>query len=366
MLLSILLLLPFSSISPAGEQEKSSREVRKELALAVRLLQANQLDRGIEKLQSIVKNHPLDPSAGTAKNLLREHGVGENLQVRLVDRQTFHKRFQIEEKSVLEKGEKVLKDLQVQYRNLKNPFFKEGRLQLLFYDSQARFRKMGGKVTETGKFEVSRLDLKKRTFDGQIAWYFPQEAGTAKDRQTFMDGLLYHEMSHYLNTLQFGKIPQVLDEGIAHFFASRYNTEYYQHYRATERQRIETNARNALNNVQKYQSFTRMLTAPRGFGRGGVMIDRWYGLCYSIVDFIAEGKIGNRKVTMGKLLATLEKIISAQIKKAGKNENARWNAIQRISPQAFLEALVKELYGVNLQVFHQEMVKHILTNYKQR
>src|SRR5262249_43234944 len=143
---------------------------------------------------------------------------------------------------------------------------------------------------------------------GKIDWYFPREAGTPKDRSTFMAGLLYHESTHYLNARHFGRVlPKFLDEGLATFFASRLHQEYYQAYRAPDRELLESNARNGLAAIAKYPDFLNLLEAPRGLGKGDAMLDRWYGLCYAMVDFVEGGAIDSRKSSVASLMAFLEK-----------------------------------------------------------
>ena len=359
--LAALPLCPAEAGEAKKKQGRSSPEAAKAYREAAQLVGAKDPSNGIVKLQAFLEKFPNDPLADKAKIILLENGVGTEVRVLLETREVFREKLKIPEKSVLEQGEKTLKQLREWYKGFKKPYFKKSKLVLHFYDNQARFREKGGQVTAAGHFTAEQYDPKLRPIDGKIEWYFPREAGSATDRQTFMAGLLFHEMTHYLNAIQYGfALPGVLDEGIATWFTSRLNTEFYQTFRTTDRQRLESNARNGLNAIAKFEDFARMLEASRGFGQGDVMLDRWYGLCYAMVDFIIENGIGGKKTAPEKLLEILDKLISEELAKASGQEKA--------SPpnlRAILETLIRDLYGEKLEAFHRELLKYIMARYKQ-
>ncbi len=371
LILSLMIVGCILPDSLAGEEKKRRRPsapALKALRQAVLYLQANQTEKGIEKLKSVVQEYPGDPAAEKAEELLRDNGVGEGVRVFLVEREAFHKRLKIDEKTILEQQEKILDQMRSRFAGLKKPYFKKSFLELHFYDSQARYRQHGGLVTSTGHFRVTKTDLKDinaRSMDAKIEWYFTRQAGTLKDRQTAIDSLLYHETAHYLITVHFGRtLPSFLDEGLATFFESRLNTEFYQSFRATRRQRIESNARNSLNAIAKYENFEAMLDAPRGFGRGDVMINRWYGICYSIVDFIDQSTLNSRKASVNTLLKALEERVEAQLEKMGEKDASRKD-LEPFPAKKLLEEFLAEFYGVQLRDFHRALLNHIMTKYKQ-
>ncbi len=358
----LLFLLPV--LLPAADRKEkrvSSPEAVKALKTAVQLLNASQIEPAIEKLRAIVVGFPKDPVAEQAQGLLRANGVAGDFRVTLIDRGVFREKLKMPEKEILETEERILQELRFRFKGI-DPFFKKSDLQLHFYDSQARYREKGGLVTASGHFGVNTADYQSKTLEGKIEWYFPREAGTAKDRLTFMKGLLYHETSHYLNAIHFGGVlPAPLDEGIATYFQSRLNTEFYQYYRQTERQRLEANARDGLNTIRKYDDFLKMLEAARGFGQGDLMVSRWYGLCYAMVDFLAEGEVETKKVGLEPLLLKLAEVTHAA---AGRPTERGVHA--RLGMRTVLEGLVQSFYEAKLEVFHRELLKYVLARYKQR
>jgi hypothetical protein len=357
----VALLLPGPSPGADPKEKKPSPEAVKALKAAVQLLNSNQLDPAIKKLQFIVETYPKDPAAEKAQSLLRDNGVAEELRVELFDRAVFRDKFKMPEKDILDIEEKILKELRFRFKGIK-PFFKKNDLRLLFYDSQARYREKGGIITAAGHFGVNTSNYEAQSLQGKIEWYFPREAGSAKDRLTFMRGLLYHETSHYLNAIHFaGILPSPLDEGIATYFQSRLNTESYQYDRHTDRQRLEDNARNALNTIKKYDDFLKMLEAARGFGQGDAMVSRWYGLCYAMVDFLCESGIGGKKATLEQVLEKLVELTHSRAKSPPDR-----GAPPRLGMRPVLEALVQHFYGAKLEDFHRELLKYILAQYKQR
>jgi hypothetical protein len=344
--------------NPGG---KPSKEALKELSTAIRLLDANQVEKGIEALQNLIVLHPKDAAAEKARALLLDYGVGKEIRVVLDDRKVFRGSFKLLDKDVLSMAEGALADLKPYYKDL-SPFFTQSQLVVLLYDSEARFRKAGGLVTSSGHFRMESTDFKARTLEGKIEWHLPKYAATLKDRQLSMKGSLYHETAHYLNAISFGgALPGVLEEGIAEYLESRLNKDFYQYYRTTDREQTESSARNSLNSITKFEDYLAFLAGGRGFGEGGIMVSRWYGLCYATVDFFEEGKIGERKSSFGAFLSSLGKMAAegAARAKAGKPP-------PRMDAKVTLERIVKEIYGCDLAAFHQALLQHILSRYRQK
>jgi hypothetical protein len=389
--LAVLVAATFCPTVSAGEEKKSKRpspEAVKALNEGVQLLNAHQLDQGIEKLRSVIAGFPGDPAADKAHDLLRENGIGEEIQVVLLKREVIRDKLKITEKSILELGEKVLKELSAQYKGLKEPCFKTSLLQLHYFDSQARYREKGGLITSAGQFMVTAANPKLRSMQGKIEWYYTQGPGSIKDRQTAMNGLFYHEMTHYQNAVHFGQgiLPQVVDEGLAEYIASRLNTEFFQNYRGTERQRMESSARTGLSSMTRFEDFVALLDAPRALGRGDATVSRWYGQCYSIVDLLAEETVAERKSSLADLLVSIEKLATQRREKiagrkdaarapkdsAGKNAPGDRDAPEDGRPdsrppgRAFVEDLVKVTFDVPLEDFHKLLVKRIMGKYKQQ
>jgi hypothetical protein len=341
--------------------EKPSREALKELSTAIRLLDSNQIERGVEALQNLIALHPKDPAAEKARTLLLDYGVGKEIRVVLDDRKVFRGGFKILDKDVLSMAESALAEVRPFYEDC-SPFFTRSRLVAVLYDSEARFRKAGGSVTSSGHFRMEGRDFKTRTLEGKIEWHLPKYAATLKDRQLSMKGSFYHETAHYMNAISFGgALPSVLEEGIAEYLESRLNKDFYQYYRETDRERTESNARNSLNSITKFEGFLAFLSGGRGFGEGGVMVSRWYGLCYATVDFFEEGKISETKSSFGALLASIGKIATegAARVKAGRPP-------PRMDAKVTLERIAKDIYGCDLAAFHQALVQHILARYRQK
>lgn len=339
---------------------KSSREAAKEYNAAVALLNSNQIDNGIAKLEGLVVVYPGDPVTDKAKALLVDFGVGKEARVVLQDRKVFRDKLQILDKDVLALVEKAIKELEAKYKSV-TPFFKERRLKVIFYDSEASYRKAGGLANATGHFSMADADVKKRALQGKVEWYLPKYAATLKDRQLSMKSILYHEVTHYLNAESFaGVLPALFEEGMATYFQSRSSPDYYQYYRQTERERIEASARNGLNAITKLDDFLSLLEGTRGFGQGGEMITRWYGLCYAVVDFFQEGQLGEKKASFDDFLEKLEALAAAAAKKARPEELP-----PRLNGKEALEQIVAEIYGRNLEDFHKALVQHVLKKYKQ-
>jgi hypothetical protein len=359
-------LLVFWLGSPAARAEdkprtKGSPAAQKTLQEAAQLLKANRLEQGIERLQAVIQTFPKDPAAEKARELLRENGVGDGLRVQFKEREVFRTRLKITEGAVLASEEKVLETLRPKYKGLK-PYFKESDLLLVFYDSQARYRENGGSITSSGHFGVIQADFQAGKVHSKISWHFPKEATTPKDREIYQKSLLYHESTHYLNAIHFAAaLPEPIDEGLATYFQSRLNTDTYQHYRQTDRDRLEKDARLGLNSIKRYEDFLRLLDSPRGFGQGDVMIDRWYGLTYAVVDFFAEAEIDSRKGSLEKLLQKLWELTAGE---AGKLSQP--GPVPRLATRAVLESVVSEFYGVKLPDFHRELLKSVVARYKPR
>lgn len=341
---------------------KPSKEAIKDFNAAVPLLNSpEQLDKGVQKLLDLVAKYPEDPIAGKAKELLVDYGVGKEARVVLTDRKVFRDKLKILDKEVLALVESAIKELEPNYKAV-TPFFEKRKLKVVFYDSEARYRKAGGLVTASGHFKMANADLKGRALEGAIEWYLPKYTVTLKDRQTRMKGTLYHEATHYLNAASFGGVlPQVFEEGIATYFESRLNTEYYQYYRETDRERTEASARNALNSITKLDDFLSLLQGSRGFGQGGEMISRWYGLCYAVVDFFEEGKVNGKKASFERFFAKFESLADAAAKQAKPGELPR-----PLDAAATLSAIVAELYSAKLEDFHKALLEQVLSRYKQR
>lgn len=354
-------VLAASLLLAAEKPKKPAKEALKELALAIQLLDGGQVEEGAEKLRVLIANYPDDPAAKKAGELLIENGIGEEIRVVLVERKVFREAFKIPEKDVLDFAQNALKVVRKQYEGIE-PVFTEKRVVLHFYDSQARFRQAGGSVTSSGHFDVKDANLKEGSLEGNISWHFPRYAATQKDRLLSLKGTLYHEMGHYENAVRFGgALPYVLDEGIAEYLESRLNTEYYQYYRETDRERIESDARNGVNAILKFADFTRMLEGARGFGQGDVMISRWYSLCYALVDFFERGEIEGKKASYPMFLREMARLTRPSAKK--KKEARR--LLSRMAAAPTLTKLVKTFYDVDLERFHQAFVRHVMT-YKQR
>ena len=86
------------------------------------------------------------------------------------------------------------------------------------------------------------------------------------------------------------------------------------------------------------------------------MIDRWYGLCYSIVDFIDRGEINSKKGSIQDLFKKLEE----------KYQEVKAKSAPAPNNKQLLAALVNEFYGVDLKVFHKSLFNHIIKKYKSR
>ena len=354
----------------AGDKKapKQSKEAVKDLDTAVKLLNAGQVDRGVQALEAIVAAYPEDPMAEKAKAFLLDFGVGKEVRIVLDDRKVFRGTFKLPDKDVLKLSEDVLKEVRGQYKGTE-PFFEKAKLVVQFYDSDARYKKVTGLITTSGHFEISSMDYRKLTLAGKIVWYFPKEAKTLKDRQTTMRSRLCHEVAHYLNAVHFAALsPPIINEGIACYFQSRLNTEYYQYYRTTDREEIEGNARNGLNAIAKYDDFAKMLQGTRGFGRGDLMISRWYGLCYAVVDFIDQGQLNSKKASIEQLLGWLKSYSETVVQESGVQSGGDESRSQLLSGggREVLERIVQSFYGASLQDFHAALVKHIMTKYKQR
>lgn len=345
---------------PVLAQAKSSKEAVKEFQLAYKYYQAGRIDDAVERFQGFLEKYASDPLAAKAKEFLVDCGVGEEVRIVLEKRKTFHDRFKIKEKEVLDQAETALKQIRELYGELKD-YFKEPKLEVHFYESQALYRKNTGLITTSGNFKIVDSDPRKRSMRGRVEW-FPPTQGSTKDREVRMHGVLFHECSHYLNSEYFGGLlPSVMDEGIASFVETRLNTEFYQTRRETDRERREGQARNGLNAIKNYNSFLKLLESSRGFGRGDAMIERWYSFCYSIVDFFEEGEIGSRKGSFQGLINKISKMSQEKLEKVkGSRKPAPFE------PRVLLEDIVDEFYGVSLKDFHGALVEHILKNYKQR
>ncbi len=363
----ILGLASLALISPqelsGSAQEKSSKAAVKNFQVAYKYYKAGRIEDAIERFRAFLQKYASDPLAPKAKELLVECGVGEEVKIVLEKRKTFSARFKIKEKEVLDQTENALKRIRELYGELED-YFKDPKLEVRFYESQSLYRKKTGLITTAGVFKVVESDTRTLSMRGTIEW-FPSKQGSSKDRELTMKSILFHECSHYLNAAYFGGLlPSIFEEGVASFVETRLNTEFYQTRRETDRQRREGEARNGLNAIKDYKSFLKLLESSRGFGRGDLMLQRWYSFCYSIIDFFEEGEIGSRKGSFQAFIDKVSKMAQAKLEKVkGAGRAAKPS---RFQTKPLLEDVVEEFYGVSLKEFHKALVQHILKKYKQR
>ena len=355
----------FLSGAAVAQTKKASSQPSKEalskLSLGLKLFSAGQEEKGIETLLALREAHPNDPAAVKAEEILRDHGVGDGVRVVLDDRKVFRESFRILDKDVLAQVEKTIEELKPHFEGV-TPFFEKKSLRVVFYDSEARYRKQGGSVTASGDFSISKSDFKARTFEGTIESYLPKYAATLKDRQLYLRSLFYHEVTHYWNAASFGgALPSIFEEGIATYLTSRLNTDYYQYYRTTDRDEIQSKARNSLNSIVKFEDFKAFLEVGRGFGQGGEMVSRWYGLCYAIADFFQEGSIGGKKSSFEAFLGRVSDRAAEAARNAPRGQRPR-----KLSAEETLSKIVEEIYGVKIEDFHKALVQHVLEKYRQR
>ena len=367
-----LFLLPALLVTAAAAQDRAEKKgddkkseaaaIRKELKLAQKLLKARRIDQGVARLESVLEKFPESSAAAGVRKTLRAYGVGDEVRVRLRERGVLRKRFKLTEKKLLDLEEKVLEELRAHYRGVE-PFFRERQLELVLYDSQASFRKAGGAVTMTGHFRSTLTDTKKRRTRGKIEWHYPLWASSFTDRQTSMKSVLYHESTHYLNSVYFARlVPPVLDEGLAVYLTSRLNKTHYQHFRTTDRLLFESHARHGLGAIAKYEDFLSFVGRDeRGLGRGDASVNRWYGLCYAVVDLLAHGRVSRRKASLGELLEKFAKLAEKASKAEGGSET---EPPPRRDSRDLLEELVRDLYDANLRQFHATLVQRIQRSYK--
>ncbi len=345
----------------AAAPEKSSETARRDLRRAAKILNTKRYEKGISLLERIVRDYPGDRSAVRATELLREFGVGEEVRLRLIDRAHFRRNLKMPDQVLLERVESTLLALRQDYDGIEE-LFTEHSLEFIAYDSQTRYRKAGGSVTSGGHYMIADEDPFKRKLMGRVEWYLPPYARVLKDRELLMQAAFYHECVHYLNSIYFGRtLPPVLEEGLATHFTSRLSTEYYRYFRTTERQKLEANCRNALSWIQAYPDFLKFLDARRGFGRGDNSVARWYGLCYAVVDFFAEGEIGGERASREKLLRALMRMSGAR----PEDENDVIRQV-RLKPRRTIERLVREFYDADLKTFHRALVARVLKEYRQQ
>lgn len=356
----LIVFYALAIVSVRGDAaEKPSPGALKEFRLAMRFLQSKKgREKGLASLHALIENHPEDIAAKKAREVLRDNGVGEGLRVDLNDRTVFNKRLGYSEKFLLELEERVLIELGDHFKD-RQPFYRNSTLRLMFYDSQARYRKATSNIHYSGHFEVQSSSDRDRTLEGTVAWFFPQRAGSKKDRLTRIKSVLYHETTHYLSAVHFARtVPELFEEGLAKFYESRHNTEFYQSYRGTEREFVESNARNGLGAIAKYRDFEKFLASPRGFGKSGRMLERWYGLCYAVVDFLDRGEIASKQASIQDLLEKLEK-------RAGKLKDRQKGNRPANTGKALLADVVREFYDSDIRKFHAALVNFITSNYKQ-
>lgn len=337
-------------------KKKPGKEVVEELKRAAAMINAGELDRGIDALEALVAAYPDDPNTKHARTLLADYGTGKEIRVALKDRKVFRESFGIKDQEVLQMAETSLAELRKRFYSRLTPFFEKTSLKLHFFDSQARFREVTGLVTASGVFEPVSMDSKTRTFEGKIVWHLPEAGMNPRDRQLTIQSLLYHEQAHYLTAIHFaGFVPSLINEGISTWIESRLVTSAFVGFRATKRQRIESSARNSLNTILKFDDFVKMLDADRGFGTGGVMVERWYALCYACFDLLAEGAIKDRRrSSCEQVLAALHALCSERARSGSGGEPA-----ERPTNREALEHLVKSCHGATLAEFHKALVAHV-------
>lgn len=362
----VLLSLPLLALE---DKKKPSRKAIEELSHAVELLQGGRMEEGIERLRALGEAEGQGPVGKKAREILLDHGVGKEVRIILLDRKTFREQLGFPEPKILELAEASIQAVEAKLGTRgARPHFEKRLLEVYFYDSQARYRKDTDQITSAGHFSVKKVNAEERYVSGSIHWFLPKHTVTVKDRSLSMNGVLTHEAAHYLSTVYFGGIvPSPLEEGVATYLESRLNTDYYQYYRETDRERIESNARQGLQAIAKYPDFIAMLDGTRGFGRGDIMIQRWYGLCYAFVDFFENGEIRGRKGSFARLREELVKLRDEQVEKqAGKAKGKEPGLLPRLGARSTLERLAKVMYGVSLEEFHKALTAHIIARYKQR
>lgn len=345
--------------SAGRKSKKAAKQARRELSNAAKLLKAKRYDQGIARLEKIVASYPQnDRSTKRAKKLLLEYGVGKEIRVRLIDRGFFRKKLKMKDRAILKSCEDALVNVRQIYQKVPR-FFRDTRLEMLFYDSEARFNEQTGQKYFPAHFEPRSADYEARTFDGKFHWHFPTYANTLRDRKLIMQSIMYHELAHYCNWVHFaGSLPIVLDEGLASYIQSRLHTEYYQYFRQTEKQRMESDARNGLSQLAKYPQFVKFLDSVQGFGRVDESLRRWYGLSYAVVDYTLNGKVKGKKVTLEKLMRQFAIVVHA-------HTGETTGRVTRMPQKATLANILRALLGVSLEEFHQGFVKYILANYRQ-
>jgi hypothetical protein len=306
-------------------------------------------DVGIGRLRGLAEQQSGNVVGKKAQEMLLEYGVGTEVQVILDDRKRFKKLFQVKDQEVLESAEKSLEELRQYYAVVKLPAFKKSNVTLRFYDSRSRYRKVTGLITVAGVFKVLKADQKTGTIEGEIQWYFPQ--GTSvRNRDFRLNSLLYHELSHYLNSIAFGAhmLPSAFEEGLAVYMETRAYVEPDQGKR-TIRDYREAAARNGLGTIKKYSDFIKLLNSERGFGRGDSSIGRWYGNVYGVMDYLINGELDGKTASIKEFLLDLSK----------RSEGVLQGKSKRPSGEELLEAQVKELLGTDLKTFHGGLLKHV-------
>lgn len=333
-----------------GQKKGSSKQAKKDFKRAYKLMQkSGTREVGVSRLLEFRDKHAGDPLVDKVEAVLLDFGVGEEVEVILADRKKFRKLYQVKDSDVLENAEKNLEDLREFYGAIKKPFFKTADIKLHFYDSRARYRKITGLITAGGNFAVKNADRSAKSLTGEIHWFFPQGTNV-RNRDVQMQSLLYHELSHYLNTIYFGNhvLPPLFEEGIAVYMETRLNTELNQNQRSVRELR-ESAARNALGSIKKYKDFIAFLNSERGFGRGDLMISRWYGMCYGVMDFLIHGKLNDRETSIKEFLLHLSSWSSEVLKKKSPGLNG----------EKLLELQIERFFGSNLRKFHKGLLKHV-------
>ena len=348
---------------PAKDSKpKGSKDARKRLGFAVKLLNAGRIEKGIEAIRDLQERHPNDPYAEKATTLLRPFGVGDEIWLVFHERKNFHKRLKWKEQDLLEQAEALLEETRKQYSSIR-PFFETAKIRMNLYESQARYRKETKQIHTGGHFSATKRDYVKKEIHGKIDWFVPPWALTRIDRDIAMRSTMYHEFAHYLSYVHFGGLlPSIFEEGVASYFETRLNTEPYQSTRVTEQESTESEARSALNMIKEYADFQKFVVSERGFGKGGANISRWYAIGYAMVDFFERGEIKGKRGSVARLLRLLQELTRERLEEAAGSRKRP----ARIAAQSLLEVVISEFYGVDLKAFHRALTEHILKTYRQR
>lgn len=345
-----------------AEDKKPSKAAKKKFLQIERLIKSGKIDRAIEAIRLFEQQHADDPLAEKTEPLLRRCGVGDEGRVVLRER-AFFKKIKLLEEPVLSRAEDSLEKLLPFYGEL-SPLYEKRSITFQLYDSEGRYRQHSDIKNSSGHFRPESMKPSKRTFSGKVEWFF--RPGPAKDRITELERVLFHECGHYLNYAYFaGFLPALFEEGIATFFETRKSEGKYTFNQQTIRQQRESEARNSLRTIEPFTGFVEFLDSRRGLGRGDSSINRWYALCYAVVDFFERGELNGRQSSQKQLFGFLsrkcEEQWNARYRKGSKRSSA-----QALRGHDLLRDAVRELYDAELAQFHDALLKFVIANYRQR